>query len=310
MIHVEGLTRYYGHHRAIENISFNIGSNEIVGFLGLNGAGKSTILRILAGLLLPTRGEVRIHDEDLVSASIEMRREIGFLPETPPLHREMTTRSYLAYVARLRGVPQEQVGAAIEDAARRTRIERVLDRVIGALSWGYQKRVGIAQAIIHAPRLVILDEPIAGLDPVQIVDMRGVIRGLRETCTVLVSSHILSEIHQTCDRILVIHQGRIVAEGTEKELAGRVVHATGVHMVLRAEAEALETFLEDHEAVDSWDLQDRKGELIFLTIELTGDYREVLVRDLVEAGFGIRRVTDTEAELEHIFVELTREGAA
>ena len=309
MIEVNGLTRYYGDLRAIEGLSFRIGANEIVGFLGLNGAGKSTTLRILAGLTLPTAGTVTINGEDLLSTTLAMRSEIGFLPEDPPLHREMTTRNFLRYVGRLRGMDPGGIDDAVVEVAHRCAIHQVLDQVVGTLSYGYQKRVGIAQAIIHGPRLVILDEPIAGLDPIQIVEMRSVISSLRESCTVLVSSHILSEIHQTCDRIFVFHQGSIVAEGTEEELARKIQPSTRIRLTLRDDQGVAEPLLQANEWVSSFQL-DRGTRLLQVRVDLTGDHREQLVAALVQAGVGIRRVDDAEAELEHIFVELTREEAA
>lgn len=310
MIEVSGLTRCYGSHKAIDGLSFRIGSNEIVGFLGLNGAGKSTTLRILGGILLPTAGSVKIHGQDLLDAPLEARRRIGFLPEVPPLYKEMTVRDFLFYIGSLREVPSDRIEARIQDVARRCSIDRVLDQVIGTLSWGFQKRVGIAQAIIHEPALVILDEPIAGLDPVQIVEMRKVIVGLRERCTVLVSSHILSEISQTCDRILVLHKGRLVAEGTEDSLTSRIEPSKRIVVFLRGTAAGFEAAVKGMKEVVSWKVHEDHGAILAVRVELTGDHREELVRRLVQGGLGIRRLEDAEAELEQVFVYLTREEKA
>jgi ABC-2 type transport system ATP-binding protein len=310
MIEVTGLTRYYGDHRAIENLSFRIETHQIVGVLGLNGAGKSTTLRILAGLLMPSEGTVRIDGQDILDAPLEWRRQIGFLPEDPPLYDEMVVRDFLRYTGRLRGMSSQAVEAAIEDVAGRTAIHEVLDRVIDTLSHGFRKRVGIAQSIIHSPSLVILDEPISGLDPVQIVEMREVVGRFREGCTVLVSSHILSEISQTCDHILVLHEGRLVAQGTEEELAARILQGRKLALVLRGTTPMVAKLLEGAPEVEHVDgIEEREG-LIQARLTLSGDTREALVSRLAGAGVGIRKVDDGEAELEQIFIGLTRENAA
>ncbi len=311
MIAVRGLTRYYGDQKAIEDLSFDITSNEVVGFLGLNGAGKTTTLKILAGLLLPTAGSVSINGQDMTSSPIEMRRQLGFLPEEPPLHKEMTVRDYLRFLGRLRGMPADRLNHAIEHVARRTSIIQVIDRVIGTLSFGYQKRVGIAQTIIHQPDLVILDEPITGLDPVQIVEMRKVIVGLKETCTVLVSSHILSEISQTCDRILVLHDGRLVAQGTEDDLSAGILPASQLVVTLRGSRARFEELAAGAtDLVESYSvLKEREG-LLELSVKLKGDLREDFVARMVGAGLGIRRLDDASPELEQIFLGLTQKEVA
>ncbi len=305
MIEVRGLTRYYGPKKAIDDLSFEIGSNEIVGFLGLNGAGKTTTLKILAGLLLPTSGAVSIEGQDLFDAPLEARSRIGFLPEVPPLYEEMRVCDYLRYLCELRGMSGPQVQEATDEAIARTNLGSVAAQVIGTLSFGFKKRVGIAQAILHRPKLVILDEPIGGLDPVQIVDMRQVIAGLRDRCTVLVSSHILSEVSQTCDRLLILEQGRIVGQGSEADLLRQTEQATCLALTLRGESAALEGLLKATPAVARFEVVRSEGELLQCRVDLTGDHREDLVRALVEAGFGVRRVDDAEAELEQIFLQLT-----
>ncbi|MEX1369513.1 MAG: ABC transporter ATP-binding protein, partial [Nannocystaceae bacterium] len=204
MIEASGLTRYYGDFAALSDASFTIEDREIVGFLGLNGAGKSTVLKILAGLLQPSAGSVKVGGVDASTDPDALRRKIGFLPEEPPLYREMRVREFLQWCGELKGCSKAEVRKALPTVLKTCDLEAMADRVIGELSHGYKKRVGIAQAIIHRPEVVILDEPISGLDPQQIVEMRKVVRSLKEHATVLISSHILSEIEQTCDRILVI----------------------------------------------------------------------------------------------------------
>ncbi len=305
MIEVSGLTRYYGETKAIEDLSFSIGANEIVGFLGLNGAGKTTTLKILAGLLHPTSGSVRVEGQDLFGSSLDARRHIGFLPEVAPLYTEMRVRDYLRFLGELRGMESAELERAIPEVAERTQMTEALDVVIDTLSYGYRKRVGIAQAILHSPRWVILDEPIGGLDPVQIVGMRKVIANLRDTCTVLVSSHILSEVSQTCDRLLILKQGRLVAEGSEQELSHMAVHGTSLRVQLRVAPADLDRIVGATGLVKEASVLRTEGELVTARVDLTGDHREAFVAALVNAGVGVRKVEDAEAELEDIFLELT-----
>jgi ABC-2 type transport system ATP-binding protein len=305
MIEVNGLTRYYGETRAIEDLSFSIGANEIVGFLGLNGAGKTTTLKILAGLLHPTSKSIQIKSQDLFGSPMDARRNIGFLPEVAPLYTEMRVRDYLRFLGELRGMDRSGLDSAIDEVAERTHMTEALDVVIDTLSYGYRKRVGIAQAILHSPRWVILDEPIGGLDPVQIVGMRKVIANLRDTCTVLVSSHILSEVSQTCDRLLILKQGRLVAEGSEQELSHMAVHGTSLRVQLRVAPADLDRIVGATGLVKEASVLRTEGELVTARVDLTGDHREAFVAALVNAGVGVRKVEDAEAELEDIFLELT-----
>lgn len=311
MVEVESLSRYYGSRCAVDRVSFSIAANEVVGFLGLNGAGKSSTLKVLAGLLLPSSGTVTIDGVDMGTNPTAVRSNIGFLPEDPPLYTEMRVADFLRFVAGLRGMSASDIDARLPDVLEKTNLSDVSDRVIDELSHGYRKRVGIAQAIIHAPKLVILDEPISGLDPVQIVEIRSVIRGLAEESTVLVSSHILSEISQTADRILVLNQGRLVAQGTEAELAGRFHIGGSVDMVLRGDRAKIEATLQSHDSVKKLIDLDGDGDDIVVRVSMTEDVREALVVTLVEAGIGVRGVANAHDELEGIFLDLARlEGEA
>jgi ABC-2 type transport system ATP-binding protein len=310
MIEAIGLTRYYGDFPALQDASFTIADREIVGLLGLNGAGKSTAMRILAGLLLPSAGTVKVGGIDAVADPDALRRKIGFLPEDPPLYREMRVREFLQWCGEIKGRSKGEVKKALPEVLETCDIEHVSDRVIAELSHGYKKRVGIAQAIIHRPEVVILDEPISGLDPQQIVEMRKVVRSLQEFATVLISSHILSEIEQTCDRILVIHRGRLVAEGSEEELGARKDHARHLTLAVRGDEEALREVLGRTELVERYELETVEGTPSELraTVVLTGDHREELVRALVEAGLGLRSLGEARSELERIFLQLTAGG--
>jgi ABC-2 type transport system ATP-binding protein len=309
MIEVQNLTRYYGSFAAVREASFNIGDREIVGFLGLNGAGKSTMLRVLAGLQMPSAGKVLIGGIDATEAPDAMRRRIGFLPEDPPLYREMRVVEFLRWVGQVKGCSRAAVEAELPRVMETCQLQDAGDKVIAELSHGYRKRVGIAQAIIHKPEVVILDEPISGLDPRQIVEMRKVVRSLKKWATVLISSHILSEIAQTVDRILVIHKGRIVAEGTEAQLSGSLGTGTRLQVVVRGKLGACEDLLGRSELVEDYKLEP-DGELVQLAVTLRKDEREAFVRELVEAGLGVRAVQDAMGELEQIFLELTRVAAA
>ena len=308
MIDVQSLSRYYGSRCAVDRVSFSISSNEVVGFLGLNGAGKTTTLKVLAGLLLPSGGDVSVDGVDMSESPTGVRSRIGFLPEDPPLYQEMTVRDCLRFVGGLRGMSPSEIASRMESVLSRTNLGDVADRVISELSHGYRKRVGIASAIIHSPKLVILDEPISGLDPVQIVEIRKVIRGLKEECTVLLSSHILSEISQTCDRILVLNQGRLVAQGTETELAGRFHIGGSVDLGLRGDVDTIRSTIEALAGVKKLiELSASEG-VSTVRVSMADDVREDLVSALVGAGIGVRSVTDAHDELEGIFLELTDNG--
>lgn len=311
MITVEGLTHYYGERRAIEDIRFSIAKNEIVGFLGLNGAGKSTTLRILAGLVVPSAGSVTIDGVDLVNASGAFRSRIGYLPEDPPLYREMTVREFVEYCGELKGLDAATVRARIDDVLKVAQLTHVQHRVIQELSHGYRKRCGIAQAIIHRPALVILDEPISGLDPRQIVEMRQVIRDLARDCTVLISSHILGEISETCDRILVLAGGKIVAQGTEAELAARAgADGARLTLIVRGTADGIEAALAKGPGLLRHDKHEESPGLWRLHVTLAADAREDLVATLVQGGVGVRKLVEDEGELEQIFLGLTQGASA
>ena len=311
MIEVQSLSRYYGSRCAVDKVSFSIHANEVVGFLGLNGAGKTTTLKVLAGLLLPSGGGVMVDGVDMSESPTDVRGRIGFLPEDPPLYTEMTVRDFLGFVGGLRGMGAEALQDRIPTVLNKANLNDVADRVIAELSHGYRKRVGIAQAIVHAPKLVILDEPISGLDPVQIVEMRDVIRSLKSESTVLVSSHILSEISQTCDRLLVLNQGRLVAQGTENELAGRFHIGGSVDLVLRGDPTEIRSLLEAQSDVKKVIDLGQDGDNVRVRVSMANDVRESLVNALVQGGVGIRGVTDAHDELEGIFLDLTAaEGEA
>jgi ABC-2 type transport system ATP-binding protein len=304
MIVAEHITKYYGDRAAVSNVSFTIAEGEVVGLLGLNGAGKTTILKTLSGLLVPTSGRVVIDGIEMSRSPEEARKRIGFLPEQPPLYGEMDVDGFLRFAARIRGV--SEVEAAVDRAVAAADLAGVRRQRIDTLSHGFQRRVGIAQAMVHQPALVLLDEPTSGLDPKQIVTMRELLTGLRGRNTIMVSSHNLPEIEQVCDRIFVIKEGQIAAEGSGQELAQRVAHSNRIAIEVRAAASALRTVLASFgDVIADKTVVEEKDGITRATVELTRDSREELAASLVSAGLGLRRLERVELELEGIFMELT-----
>lgn len=316
MIEIQQLYKYYGDRRAVGPLSFTIETGEVVGLLGVNGAGKTTTLRILACDLLPSSGSVKVDGLDVVAEPDAVRKRIGYLPDTPPLYGDMTVRDYLVYAARLRGLNKSEAARRTEEVASETQVDHVLDDAIASLSHGYRQRVGIAQAIVHRPKLVVLDEPISGLDPVQIVEMRELVKRLRGSHTIVVSSHILSEVGETCDRVLVIHEGRLSASGTSSELSARISGSasgsgtvpTSVQVTVRGEKAAATQAALGVEGVTSAEASaatHEKGAWV-LRVEAKSDVRSELAAALVKGGLGVLELarTERERELESVFLKL------
>jgi ABC-2 type transport system ATP-binding protein len=307
MIEVDKLTKYFGERAAIRDLSFSIAKGEVVGFLGLNGAGKTTTLRILGCLLLPSSGTVTVDGLEVTQDPYEIRRNIGFLPDTPPIYAEMTVGAYLAFAARLRQVPRGQLAARVAEAEEKTALREVHREVIGELSHGFRQRVGVAQAIVHKPALLILDEPSAGLDPAQIVEMRNMLHGLRGEHTVLISSHFLTEISQTCDRLLVIQSGELVGQGTEDELAQAMGHGTSVIEVeVKGQPGELAERLAGIAGVTKARIVTSSDSATALEITASRDVRAEVARQLVTAGCDLLRLEQNERRLESIFMSLTQ----
>jgi ABC-2 type transport system ATP-binding protein len=305
MIQVEGLTKYYGEHAAVRDLAFTINKGEVLGFLGLNGAGKTTTLKILGCVLLPTSGRVVIDGYDAVRDPHEVRKRIGFLPDTPPLYDEMTVGEYLAYVAQLRDVPAGEARSRVTEAEEKTGLREMDGALISTLSHGYRQRVGVAQALVHRPAFLILDEPTGGLDPAQIRSMRELIRGLKGTHTVLVSSHILPEISETCDRLLIISSGQLVAQGTEEELARKLGGGTIEVEVRGDRTKALAAL----EAIGPVSVTQEDGTLLSLQVAAPPDQRPRVAQALVGAGLELLRLDRGTQRLESIFLNLTGSGA-
>ncbi len=304
MIEVDHLTKQYGSLVAVKDLTFNVEKGEVVGFLGPNGAGKTTTMRILTCFQPATLGAARVAGFDVFHDPMEVKRRIGYLPEHPPLYRDMYVRSYLDFVARIKGVPSRNRGTRVDDAMERCGIRDRAKQIIGQLSKGYRQRVGIAQAILHDPDVIILDEPTIGLDPNQIQEIRRVIRGLGREHTVILSTHILPEVEKTCDRVIIINRGRIAAVDTPENLtagaSGNRRYYVAVSGGLDAAAEAIR---EVAGVVDVRRADDNQA----LQIEASGetDMRPSIAARLVERDLGLVELRPITAGLEDVFRELT-----
>jgi ABC-2 type transport system ATP-binding protein len=316
-IRASGLTKYFGGKRALGPVSFEIAAGETVGFLGLNGAGKTTLLRILAGDLRPSAGVLEVGEVDALREPLAVRRLVGFLPERPPLYPDMRVGDYLRFAARIRGTSKEGAEAGLREVSGLLGLGAVEGDVVRNLSQGYRQRVGLAQALIHEPPLLILDEPAHDLDPAQIVEMRGLIRALKDRHTILLSSHNLPEISETCDRILVLDAGEVVASGTEAELSARLIDRHRFEVEVRpptepgaAAATAPESepgaagLLRELDGVRQVTPGERDGDALVLLVESVDDRRAEVCRALVEAGFDVVRLERSRRKLESIFLDL------
>lgn len=312
MIEAHKLSKYYGERAAIRDLTFSIASGEVVGLLGLNGAGKTTTLRTLACLLLPTSGSVRVDGVEVTEDPYTIRCKIGFLPDVPPLYPEMTVGRFLNFAARLRQVPSREAAAAVAEAEKKTGLGDMHGEVIGELSHGFRQRVGLAQAIVHRPALLILDEPTAGLDPAQIVEMRGLLRGLGGEHTVLISSHFLTEISQICDRLLVIHNGELVGQGSEADLASAMGGGgITIEAEVRGQPTELAARLAEVASVTKAASRTTAESSTVFEIACNADVRPEIARVVVSAGCDLLRLDRNASRLEGIFMSLTgQHGAA
>jgi ABC-2 type transport system ATP-binding protein len=308
MIRAQNLSKYYGSKRALGPVSFEIADGESVGFLGLNGAGKTTALRIFACDLRPTSGTVVVGDIDAVGNPHEVRKRIGFLPENPPLYTDMHVEDYLVFAGRIRGMSAAEIRRRLPVVCELTDLDEVRGEIISTLSHGFRQRVGVAQAIMHEPKLLILDEPTRGLDPVQIVEMRSMIQNLKQAHTVLVSSHILTEIEKTCDRILVLGRGRIIAAGGSEELSRQLLEVSRLLVAVQASGSAadVEEKIGAVEGVSGVKAVAGEPGAHTFEVEADDDVRGRLCRKLVESGHDVLKLTRSEGELENIFLKLVK----
>ena len=312
MIEVEHLTKRYGGHTAVEDISFTVEDGCIYGLLGPNGAGKSTTMNIITGYISATDGTVRIDGHDIAEEPAEAKACIGYLPELPPLYPEMTTREYLLFVAELKGTRKKADRiAAVENACARTGLQEMEGRLIRNLSKGYRQRVGIAQALLGSPQLIILDEPTVGLDPAQVIGIRKLIRELGKTHTVILSSHILSEVQAVCSRVLILSKGALVAEGTPEQLSEKLSPGIRLRVTALGGSDTVLPVVEAVPGITGVQLvSEADGEVTF-TAETadTTDRRAEVSRALSEAGCTVLELTAENRSLEEVFLALTGETA-
>lgn len=302
MIRVNNLTKYYGKHLAVDNISFSVGKGEILGLLGLNAAGKTTTMRILTGFLAPTRGEVWVGGQDMLTQSLAGRRHIGYLPEVIPLYTDMTVRSYLDFLARLRGVAPDKLKKRISQVLEICHLEAYAGVLIGKLSRGYRQRVGIAQAIVHEPQVLILDEPTVGIDPAQVTQTRQLIKELGREHTVILSTHILPEVSTVCERVLIIHQGKIIVEDRIENLSSLMAGSKRVLLEIQGAPQKIVEILRRVNSVTQVRSQGSK-----YTVEYPGDLdiRSKLTEAIVQEGFSLLSLEPLTLSLEDIFLKLT-----
>jgi len=309
MIRASNLSKFYGGKRALGPVTFEINDGETVGFLGLNGAGKTTALRIMACDLRPSGGTIEVGGVDAVADPHEVRKRIGFLPENPPLYTDMIVSDYLRFAGELRGMSKDEVKRRLPEVLEVTDIDDVASDQIGTLSHGYRQRVGVAQAIIHDPKFLILDEPTRGLDPMQIVEMRNLIHDLKQNHTVLISSHILTEISQTCDRLLVLGHGRIIGAGSETDLAASESEIRQVTVTIRPPAgedpkAQIRKVLAAIDGVSSVaDPYEQGGGLSF-ALSTTKDCRADVSRAVVQGKLDLLKLDYARSELENTFIRL------
>jgi len=311
MIHVEQLVRKYGDTTAVDGISFDVARGEVVGFLGPNGAGKTTTLKILAGFLWPSSGAVTICEQDVMDRPLECRERIGYLPENNPIYDDMEVCEYLDWCAQLRGLDRERRREALRRVVERCGLGQVVGKNIGELSKGYRQRVGLGAAIVHDPPILLLDEPTSGLDPNQAVEVRGLISELRKEKTVLLSTHILSEVQASCDRVIIIHKGKIAAQGTPEELGAAGAHEHRIHLVLRSKnhgsQDAIQEKLSSLPGVLSVESALKEGELA-LSIRVnpeSGDLREKIFHLAAEKKWPMLELYRESRSLEDVFRSLT-----
>jgi ABC-2 type transport system ATP-binding protein len=308
MIKVEGLTKRYARNIAVKNISFEVGQGEIVGFLGKNGAGKTTTMRVLTCFLPPTAGKASVAGFDVLEQSLEVKKRIGYLPETPPLYPEMEISTYLAFVAKLKGIPHAEIAKRVDEVCERTAIADRKNTIIGKLSKGYRQRVGLAQAIIHNPPVLILDEPTSGLDPEQQREARQLIASLSGDHTIILSTHILSEVEQSCSKVIIINNGEIVASDSVANLHHRKRATESVRIeVSGAPAAQIKQCLEKVAGVASVESRDTRDGLAFEVHSLENYFvRAELARAIVQSGWNLTELRPVGESLEEIFLELTK----
>lgn len=311
MIEVQHLSKRYGPFTAVDDVSFSVGAGEILGFLGPNGAGKTTTMRIITGYMPASEGTVTVAGHDVFSDAIEAKKRTGYLPETPPLYPDMSVRDYVSFVARIKGVPSREVRGRVDDVMKKTHIADMASRHCGKLSKGYKQRVGLAQALIHNPDVLVLDEPTAGLDPKQIIEARQLITELGGNHTVVLSTHILPEVSQTCHRVVIIARGKVVAVDTPDNLTARLRGSETMYLQVAAPGADVTPALSAIAGITR--VKAEAGENGLVSIEVDSqqghDVRRELAATVVHQGWGLLELRPMRMSLEDIFLSLTTEDA-
>lgn len=313
MINIENLTKFYGNNRAVNNISFTINDNEILGFLGPNGAGKSTTMNMIAGYLPMSGGTVTICGTDISKEPVKAKRKIGYLPQDPPVYPDMRVREYMAFCAGLKKIPRSQKKDEINRVMELLKITDVKDKLIKNLSGGYKRRVGFAQAILGNPEFIILDEPTVGLDPNQVIEVRNIIRDLKKSHSVIFSSHILSEVSEVCDRVVIINKGDIRAIDTIENLEKSYGTSLVLHIKVKGSKTKSASIIEMTDGVKEITSIDEEGENIFsFTTQLDGDAEEIrrsIMSELLKNNVDIEEIYTDKPNLENVFIELINRPA-
>jgi ABC-2 type transport system ATP-binding protein len=302
MIEVSNLTKYYGKRLAVDNLSFSVEKGEIVGFLGPNAAGKTTTMRIITGYLGPTKGTVKIAGYDVLTNSLEARRHIGYLPESVPLYADMGVRDYLTYMASLRAIPRDKLKNRVDGVIERCHLGEYVDMYIGKLSKGYRQRVGIAQAIVHEPEVLILDEPTIGIDPIQIASTRQLIRELGKDRTVLISTHILPEVSVLCGRAIIIDHGKVVAQDKIENLSAVVAGSKRIRLEVEGPTRKIADTLRQIKGVTRVSFEESRFVVEFPSSQ---DLRAKITESVVKGGFTLLSSESVEMSLEDVFLKLT-----
>lgn len=307
MIEAEGLTKFYGPLAAIRDVTFQVDQGEVVGFLGPNGAGKSTTIRILTCFMPPSMGAARVDGLDCFERSLDVRRKVGYLPESVPLYLDLTVGRFLRFAAGAKGVEAKKVESELRRVVGVCGLEKVSGRIIGHLSKGYKQRVGLAQALLNNPPVLVLDEPTIGLDPSQIIEIRRLIQELREDHTVLLSSHILPEVAQICQRVLIINKGRIVATDTPSNLTHQLQRSAQIVVEVEDRARDLAEMLRKIEGVQAVNAQDEKGNRLLVESDRSRELRPEIARMAVDQGMQLLELKLVDLSLEDIFMQLVTE---
>jgi ABC-2 type transport system ATP-binding protein len=313
LIEVQNLTKAYGPVTAVDHVSFTVNKGEILGFLGPNGAGKTTTMRILTGFMPASSGTARVAGFDVSTDSLEVRRHIGYLPEAPPLYPDMAVETYLDFVLRIKNVPAEQRRARVADALEKTNLGDKRTQLIKRLSRGYKQRVGLAQALVHDPDVIVLDEPTVGLDPKQIIEVRHLIKGLAGTHTIILSTHILPEVSMTCDRVVIINKGKIAAVDTPQNLTTQLKSGQRIQIEVHAPEKPLQDLLGQIPGASrvQVDASRADGHMLAIVEAAPGkDIRSLIAAKVIEKHWELYELRGVSMSLEDIFLELTTDDAA